>query len=355
MNRLESIGYGDWFRRQVDVDKTAAHEVARVLSVHKDSYVVTKGYEGVFAELSGHLSYTASSALDLPTTGDWVYADFYDEDSHAIIHGVGPRKTVLKRKTAGKLVDFQLIAANIDVAFIMQSVDYNLNPRRLERYLVMVNESDITPVLLLSKCDLLSQNEIEEIKNTISSIAPYANVLAFSNLTGVNIDTIKSSLVCGNTYCLLGSSGVGKTTLLNSLLGNEQFETQSVSKKESKGKHTTTRRELVKLENGALLIDTPGMRELGNMSVDTGIDETFAEISELVQHCKFVNCTHTSERECAIQAALKKGELDKQRYKNYVKMKNESTFHDMSYLEKRKKDKNFGKMVKSVMKSKKRR
>ena len=355
MNKLEDIGYCDWFRSQVDVEKQGVHEIARVVSVHKDSYVVTKGQGEVFAELSGNLFYTASSPADLPTTGDWIYADFYDDDSHAIIHGVISRKTVLKRKKAGKLVDFQLIAANIDVAFILQSVDYDLNLRRLERYLVMVNESKITPVILLSKCDLIFHDQVEKIKEDILHISPGTSILAFSNLSGENINTIKLSLLPGQTYCLLGSSGVGKTTLLNSILGSEEYETQSVSKKDSKGKHTTTSRQLIRLENGAMLIDTPGMRELGNISVEVGIDETFSEILELAQNCKFGNCSHTSEKGCAILAAIKDRELDEQRYRNYLKMKQESAFHEMSYSEKREKDKTFGKMIKSVVKSKKRR
>ncbi|WP_205747310.1 ribosome small subunit-dependent GTPase A [Desulfopila sp. IMCC35006] len=354
MDKLESIGYGEWCRTQVDTEKTATHEVARVISVHKDSYVVTKGHGDVFAELSGNLFYMANSSSDLPTTGDWIYADFYDNDSHAIIHGIIPRKTLLKRKTAGKLIDFQLIAANIDVAFIIQSVDCNLNLRRLERYLVMVNESKITPIILLSKCDLVSQDKVEKIKNDVLRLSPQTTVLAFSNLSGENINTIKRSLQRGHTYCLLGSSGVGKTTLLNRIVGSEQYETQTVSKKEGKGRHTTTSRELIQLENGALLIDTPGMRELGNMSVDIGIDETFSEIVELAQHCRFGNCSHTSEKGCAILTAIEEGELAEQRYRNYIKMKNESAFYEMSYSQKRMKDKAFGKLIKSVKKSKNR-
>lgn len=355
MDKLDSIGYDDWFRNQVDVGRIAAHQVARVVAVRKDRCVISKGDGDVFAEYSGNLLYSSDSLFDLPTTGDWIYADFYDGDSHAIIHGVLPRKTLLKRKTSGKLIEFQLIAANIDVAFIMQSVDYNFNLRRLERYLVMVHENQITPLILLSKCDLVSPDVVEEIKKNIISIAPHTSVLAFSNLTRQNITAIKSSLLPGKTYCLLGSSGVGKTTLLNSIIGSEQFETQAVSKKQSKGRHTTTSRELVQLDSGALLIDTPGMRELGNMSIDAGIDETFSEILELAELCQFRDCSHANEKECAILAAIDAGELDEHRYKNYVKMRNESAFYDMSYYEKRKKDKEFGKMVKSVMKSKKKR
>jgi len=354
MSDLESIGYSDWFKSRVDNEKSAAHGVARIVSVHKDSYTVTKGAEDIFAELSGNLLYSTESASNLPTTGDWVYADFYDDDTHAIIYGVFPRKTLLKRKAAGKLVDIQLIAANIDVAFIIQSLNDNFNLRRLERYLVMVNESGIEPVILLSKCDLIPKEEVDEIKKKVLGIAPQTTVMEFSNLSRENIDSIASSLKSGYSYCLLGSSGVGKTTLLNSIIGNDKFETQSVSKIQSKGRHTTTSRQLVRLESGAMIIDTPGMRELGSMSVDDGLDETFSEILELSQSCKFSNCSHTNEKGCAILAAIKVGDLSESRYQNYLKMKKESEFNQMSYLEKKKKDKSFGKLIKSTMKNKQR-
>jgi ribosome biogenesis GTPase len=218
----------------------------------------------------------------------------------------------------------------------------------------MVHEGGITPVVLLSKCDLVPKDEVNKIKGSVLSVTPEVTIIAFSNMSGENIDIIKDSLLPGHTYCLLGSSGVGKTTLLNSILGGEHFATQSVSKKESKGRHTTTSRELIQLGIGAMLIDTPGMRELGNMSVDTGIDETFSEILELSQNCKFSNCSHTNEKGCAILAAINEGELPAQRYKNYIKMKSESAFNEMSYSEKRKKDKDFGKLIKSAVKSKNR-
>jgi len=354
MNDLKSIGYSDWFKSRVDAEKIAIHGVARVVSVHKDSYTVTKGGGEVFAELSGNLLYCTDSASDLPTTGDWVYADFYDEDTHAIISGVFPRKSLLKRKTPGKLVDFQLIAANIDAAFIIQSLNDNFNLRRLERYLVMVNEAGIEPIILLSKCDLLINEEVDEIKKTVLGVAPQATVLEFSNLNRDNIDSIISLLKNELSYCLLGSSGVGKTTLLNSIIGDDEFETKSVSKIKSKGRHTTTSRQLVRLNNGAMIIDTPGMRELGGMSVDEGLDETFSEIVKFLQSCKFSNCSHTNEKGCAILAAINAGELSEHRYNSYLKMKKESDFNQMSYLEKRNKDKSFGKHVKSIMKSKKR-
>lgn len=355
MKNLEKIGFDSWFQSRVDEQKTAVHELARVVSVHRDSYVITKGATEVYAELSGNLIYTADSASALPTTGDFVYADFFDDEAHAIVHGLLPRKSLLKRKAAGKQIDWQLIAANIDVAFILQSVGQDFNLRRLERYLVMVNESGIIPAILLSKSDLANEQEIAEIERNVLQIAPQSTVMAFSNLTGADIDGIKKSLRNGQTYCLLGSSGVGKTTLLNCLIGGDRFETRSVSTKTKKGRHTTTSRDLVQIESGAMLIDTPGMRELGSMSVDVGIDETFAEIQALSQTCKFANCSHSKEKGCAILAAIDNGELSEQRFKNYLKVKKEAAFYDMSYSEKRKKDKDFGKLVKATMKSKRKR
>lgn len=350
MDSIKKIGFDDWFSDQADPDKLTRHSAARVISVHKQSYVINQGVGDVFAELSGSLLYSVDSSADLPTTGDWVYADFYDDDTHAIIHGMIPRKSLIKRKAAGKQVDWQLIAANIDVAFIVQSVNENFNLSRLERYLVMVNESGITPVVLLSKCDLIGDIELSAIKESVLAVAPDAMVLGFSNMTGENLEQVQNLLVSGQTYCLLGSSGVGKTTLLNSILGDDLFDTQSVSKRDSKGRHTTTSRELVLLESGAMIIDTPGMRELGNLSVDAGLDETFSDIGELLQQCKFSNCSHTNEKGCAIQTALSSGELSEQRYRNYQKIKSESDFNGMSYSEKRQKDKDFGKMIKSTLK-----
>ena len=355
MDKLKTLGYNDWFQTQIDAGKAVVHELARVVAVHKKSYVITKGSGDIFAELSGNLLYSSNDATDLPTTGDWVYVDCYDDDSHAIIHGVIPRKTLLKRKAAGKLVDFQLIAANIDLAFIIQSVNENFNISRLERYLVMVNEGGITPVILLSKCDLIPQQALAKIEESLVNTASETAVLSFSNLNETNIDAIKALLLPGQTYCLLGSSGVGKTTLLNTLIGRADFETKTVSKKNSKGRHTTTSRELIQLDSGAMLIDTPGMRELGNLSVDAGLDETFADILALSLRCQFSNCAHTNEKGCAIQAAINVGELSEKRYKNYTKMKKESAFNEMSYVEKKNKDKRFGKSIKLALKAKNKR
>jgi ribosome biogenesis GTPase / thiamine phosphate phosphatase len=351
--KLISLGFDNNFVESLDPQKLEQHGVARITAVHKDSYTVTDGEVEVAAELVGKLLFNASATADYPAVGDWVLVSFYDEMSFAIIHEILPRKSLLKRKTAGKKIDFQIIAANIDVAFVVQSLNENFNIQRLERYLVMIYESNIKPIILLSKSDLLSNHEIELKVEEINIIMPQLKVVHFSNEDEEGLKNVDCLLEPALTYCLLGSSGVGKTTLINKLIGKPVYETKTISTKEGKGRHTTTRRQLVKLANGAMLIDTPGMRELGNFSIETGFAETFSEIARLSEDCYFNDCTHENEKGCAILEAIKNGQVSAARLKNYRKMTRESDFHEMSYLEKKNKDKQFGKMCKNVMKHKK--
>ena len=353
---IEALGFGKWFQDRVDPAGLNGFDIARVTAVHKDSYTINKGENDVFAELIGKMVFSAASPLDYPAVGDWVYATFYDENTFSIIHNVLSRKSLLKRKTPGKRIDFQLIAANIDVALIVQSLDTNFNIRRLERYLVMVRDSNIEPIVLLSKSDLLDKKDIENRVTEIHKIMPFLQqVQPFSNEDEASLKNVKDLLYPRQTYCLLGSSGVGKTTLLNNLVGDSIYTTKTVRKKDSKGRHATTHRQLIKLDCGAMLIDNPGMRELGSFSVETGINETFTEIAALSEKCQFNDCTHTNESGCAVINAVKTGQVPEKRYQNYLKMKKESIYNEMSYLEKKQKDKRFGKLIKSVMKQKKNR
>ena len=350
---IEQLGFNNWFFDRIDPTKLIDHQIARVITVHKDSYTINNGKGDVSAEVTGKLMFSADSPLEYPATGDWVLAQYFDNDSFAIISEIVPRKSILKRKTSGKKIEFQLIATNIDTGLIVQSLDNNYNLRRLERYLVMVNESDIQPVVLLSKSDLLPVNEIDKKITEIQALIPDIRVVPFSNKDQTGLQHVKELLVPWKTYCLLGSSGVGKTTLINNLQDEVRLKTNSVREKDGKGRHITTSRQLIKLKNGAMIIDTPGMRELGNFAVDTGIQSTFDKIAELSIQCHYNDCSHTQEQGCAILAALKDGVISQDRYESFIKLNKESAFYEMSYLEKKRKDKKFGKFVKSVMKEKK--
>ena len=351
--KIEQLGFNKWFLDRIDPTKLIDHQIARVITVNKDSYTINNGNGDVSAEVTGKLIFSADSPLDYPATGDWVIAQYYDKNSFAIISEIVPRKSVLKRKTSGKKIEFQLIATNIDTGLIVQSLDTNYNLRRLERYLVMINESDIEPVILLSKSDLLPVGEIDKKVTEIHALVPDIRVVPFSNEDNTSLKIVKELLIPWKTYCLLGSSGVGKTTLVNNLSDEVRLKTHSVRKKDGKGRHITTRRQLISLKNGAMIIDTPGMRELGNFAVDTGIHSTFDEIADLSKQCLYNDCSHTQEQGCSILDALKNGIISQERYQNFVKLNKESAFYEMSFLEKKRKDKKFGKFVKTVMKNKK--
>ena len=352
--QLEALGFDNWFHNAAKGTMLKEMRFARILTVDRDSYSLQgEGPSAVRGELTGKLLFNAESTLNLPAVGDWVAVQYFDEETFAVIHHILPRRSVLRRKTPGKKVAYQLIAANIDTAFIVQALDGDFNPRRLERYLVMIHDGGIEPVLLLSKSDLVESGELDQKVNKIHVMIPGLPVLTLSNKSGAGIEDFKRRLVPGKTYALMGSSGVGKTTLINGLMGEPAFETRSVRAKDSRGRHVTTRRQLVLLPNGSMLIDTPGMRELGNIGMEAGLRSGFEDIEALAAECRYRDCSHVNVKGCAVEAAVKAGVLSRDRHQSYVKLARESTYNEMSYLEKRNRDRAFGKMIKSVMKHKK--
>ncbi|HBG19560.1 MAG TPA: ribosome small subunit-dependent GTPase A [Desulfobulbaceae bacterium] len=346
--KLRDFGFDQWFEAHTAEFSLDGCGFARISAVDRGSYLIKDESREVPAELSGKFSYQVDSSVDLPCVGDWVTANFYNNETAAIIHQVFPRKTFLRRKTSGEKIDYQMIAANIDTAFIVQSCHFDFNPSRLDRYLVMATDGRVEPIVILTKTDLIDRDELAQKLAIIGSVTK-ARVIALSNITGTGFDELQQTLSSGKTYCLLGSSGVGKTTLINRLIGREAFETKAVSGT-GEGTHTTTRRQLIVLSQGAMLIDTPGMRELGIVGAGDGVDISFEEFVALAASCRYADCGHQHEPGCAVRAAVEKGELHEDRYASYIKLKKESEFYEMSYLDKRKKDKAFGRFIKSVKK-----
>jgi len=345
--KLSDLGFDPWFEAHIN----PFHEgdrIARISAVDRGSYLIRNELKEVFAELSGKLSYQTENSVDLPCVGDWVAAQYYDNDTAAIIHGILPRKSFLRRKTSGANVDFQMIAANIDAAFIVQSCHFDFNPRRLDRYLVMAADGHVEPIVILTKTDLITSDELQQKLAIVRSVTK-ARVLGLSNFTGIGFAEFQQALSPGRTYCLLGSSGVGKTTLINRLLGQETFDTKAVSGT-GEGTHTTSRRQLILLAEGAMLIDTPGMRELGLVGARDGVNIGFEALIALSADCRYANCSHEHEPGCAVRAAVESGELPEDRYASYMKLKKESEYYEMSYLDKRKKDRAFGRFIKAAKK-----
>jgi len=348
--KLSDLGFDSWFEDHTPALHRPARHIARVTTVDRDAWLVRDDHGEKPAELAGKYRFSARSSIDMPCVGDWVTVQHHNNGSAAIIHDVFPRKTFLRRKRAGKTVDFQMIAANIDLAFIVQSCHYDFNVRRLDRYLVMAADGRIEPIIVLSKTDLITPGELDERAAAIRQAGITVEILSLSNRSGAGVDDFRQRLSPGVTCCLLGSSGVGKTTLINRLLGRNAYGTKLVSAT-GEGTHATTRRQLIVLDHGAMLIDTPGMRELGILSAGEGITESFADIRELAIDCRFSDCTHTREPGCAVLRSIERGVLSEERHQSYLKLMKESEYHEMSYVDKRKKDRAFGRFIKNAQKN----
>ncbi|TAJ04391.1 ribosome small subunit-dependent GTPase A [Marinilabiliaceae bacterium JC017] len=346
---LEDLGYNielENYRKDQNLD---SFEVGRIISEHKERYVVKTTENEYDGETIGNLRFSARSRADFPAVGDWVAISRYDEDK-VLIHSVFPRKTTIERQAIGKQGEKQIIAANIDYAFIVQAIGHDFNINRIERYLTICHTSGVKPIIILNKTDLIGDTELGELTSKVRERVKHVPVICISNETHKGIEGLKERLEKGKTYCLLGSSGVGKSTLLNNLSGRQAMKTNTISTSTNKGRHVTTHRELLVLENGGIIIDNPGMREVGIADSTGGLEITFETITKLSGSCKFKDCTHTTEIGCAVMAAVESGEIDKSSYENYLKMEREKEHFESTVAEKRKKDKDFGKMIKNYKK-----
>jgi ribosome biogenesis GTPase / thiamine phosphate phosphatase len=349
---LEDLGYSTELEKFRIDQKMDDFEIGRIMTEHKERYEVITQYGEFESEITGNLRFSAKSREDYPAVGDWVALMTYDND-FALIHKIFPRKSVIERQSVSQFGEIQIIAANIDFAFITQAVDRDFNINRIERYLTICYSAKVEPIIILNKIDLVTESELNMLLSEVESRIKNIRIIPICSITNDGYDYLKPVLVKSKTYCFLGSSGVGKSTIINNLLGQDILKTNSISKSNNKGRNTTNRRELNLLDNGSILIDNPGMREVGIADTAGGLEITFDRIIEISQNCKFSDCTHTNEKGCAIIDAIENGTIEKSSYENYLKMEREKQRFQTSIAEKRKKDKQFGKYCKEVMAYKK--
>jgi ribosome biogenesis GTPase len=349
---LTDLGITDRIISYIKDNNLSDFVIGRVTQEHRERYIVSTGDKEYEAEITGNLRFSASSRADFPAVGDWVAMTIYDSDQ-AIIHRIVPRKSVLERQSVSKFGEKQIISANIDFAFIVQSINNNFRINRLERYMTICYSADIEPVLLISKIDLSTKEDIEKAIGEISRRDKKVNYILLSNMTLEGINEVLELIEKGKTYCVVGSSGVGKSTLINNLLRKLVLKTGHISESTNKGRHITGHRELFILENGGIIIDTPGMRELGITDDTEGIKTTFHEIFELALKCRFPDCKHTNEKGCAVIEALDRGLIDKDSLDNFKKMQREQQRFQTTVAERHRKDRAFGRMAKNIMKEKK--
>lgn len=346
---LEDFGYNNKLEQYRIDNKLKDFDIGRVVLEHKERYIV-KTEKGEFeAEITGSMRFMAKSREDFPAVGDWVALTTYD-DGFSIIHEILPRFSLISRQAVSQFGEIQIIAANIDVALLVQAIDRDFNINRLERYLTICYSSRVKPIVVLTKTDLINETTKAGIIESIYQRIKNVPVFAVSNETHEGYEALKKAMEKGKTYCMLGSSGVGKSTMLNTLCGKNIMKTNTISESTSKGRHVTSHRELIVLENGGILVDNPGMREVGIIDTAHGLETTFDAIYRLSQNCRFKDCSHTNEAGCLVLKAVETGEIDKSSYENYLVMEREKVHFELSVAEKRQKDKKFGKMMKNYKK-----
>lgn len=352
-NNLRALGWNEDLEKEY-TGISCSYEVGRVAVEYKGLYKIYCESKEVLATVSGKMIFSASERDDYPAVGDWVIIDKTPAvHDRTVIRGILSRKSKFSRKIAGNTIQEQIIAVNIDTAFICMSLNQNFNLRRLERFITMAWDSGATPVVLLTKSDLCenAEEKLEEAKE--STIG--ADLYCVSCLDESAAEVVNNYIKPGQTLAFLGSSGVGKSTIINKLLGDERLDTREISDMGDRGRHTTTNRELILLPNGGIVIDTPGMREFHILDVDDSIGTAFCDIESIAQNCRFADCTHNTEPDCSVREAIESGSLSQERYNNYIKLKKEAEFVERKTNKKAELDyKNFlKKRIKSYNASKK--
>lgn len=338
MITIEGYGYSEFFRNQEEQLKSLYKDeliIGRVTEVHKEQYKIIKDQGESFAKLKGSLIYKAEENNSYPTVGDFVLVKD-NPCGEDIIYEVFERKSKFSRFDTCNKIE-QLVAANFDYVFIMTSLNHDFNLRRVERYLTATWQSGGTPVIVLTKRDMCDDYLSKE--EEMRKIAKNVDIVSISSYTGEGIDELKKYIMEGKTIVFLGSSGVGKSSLVNVLMGSHHMEVKDIREDDSKGRHTTTHRELMKIKGGAMIIDTPGMRELSTWEGSQGLESAFKDIEDLSEKCRFRDCTHNMEPGCAVKLALETGELSEDRWISYLKLKKEVKFIEKKYASQRIKDK----------------
>jgi ribosome biogenesis GTPase len=316
---ISDFGWSDTLGQNFAPYAARGYVPARIVAQHRGAYAVTTDHGELSAQLSGRLAHAADEGGH-PVVGDWVAVSARPAEGTATVHAVLPRRTVISRKMAGGNTA-QILAANVDVVFVVTSMNADLNPRRLERYLATAWASGAKPVAVLTKADICQ--DIAAAVAIVEDIAFGVPVVPISAATGAGLDALAVHLKPGETCALVGSSGVGKSTLLNALAGAALMATGAIRARDATGRHTTTHRQLARMPNGVLILDTPGMRALGLIDADSGVAHAFEDIEALIRLCRFHDCGHTSEPGCAVRPVLETGQLDAARWRNFNKLQRE--------------------------------
>jgi ribosome biogenesis GTPase len=321
---MNNLGWDEFFANHFQSYAADGYAAGRVALEYKHFYRIYSEWGEVLGEIAGRLRHEALDREDLPVVGDWVVIRRSPESDKVTIHAVLPRKSKFTRKVAGFRTEKQIIGSNIDTVFLVTSLNQDFNARRVERYLIVAWESGARPIIVLSKSDLC--DEVEERTREIKAVVGDVPIHAVSVVKREGLDELARYLKAGQTVAFLGSSGVGKSTLVNYLLGREHLRVQEIRKHDGRGVHTTTRRELIVLPQGGLVLDTPGMRELQLWDGEGGLAIAFADIETVATQCYFSDCRHQDEPRCAIREALAEGAIDAARYESYEKLKKELTY-----------------------------